>query len=216
LGTILLSVLAGHKRYAHVTTIRSDGVLPGLLGMKRVRSEDAVRRAFLKGEAAEYAQWLRTHLEHSYEELSKEPWILDMDGTVKPSYGEREQAVRGYNPTKHDRPSHVYQTCFIGPSGWCWMRRCKRAIRPLLFTRSPGCGPGWIGGPVNSGRTWCGATSAGARKAMMVECEKRGLRYLFKTRQNHTSATTLSPGCSAATIACQPEADGKGCRANCN
>ena len=164
LGTILLSVLAGHKRYAHVTTIRSDGVLPGLLGMKRVRSEDAVRRAFLKGEAAEYAQWLRTHLEHSYEELSKEPWILDMDGTVKPSYGEREQAVRGYNPTKHGRPSHVYQTCFIGPSGWCWMRRCKRAIRPLLFTRSPGCGPGWIGGPVNSGRTWCGATSAGARK----------------------------------------------------
>lgn len=49
LGTLLLSVLAGHKRYAHVTTIRSDGVLPRLLGMERVRSEDAVRRAFLKG-----------------------------------------------------------------------------------------------------------------------------------------------------------------------
>jgi hypothetical protein len=109
----LLSVLAGHKRYAHVTTIRSDGVLPGLLGMKRVRSEDAVRRAFLKGEAAEYAQWLHTHLEHSYEELLKEPWILDMDGTVKPLYGQQEQAVRVYNPTKHGRPSHVYQTYFI-------------------------------------------------------------------------------------------------------
>ena len=48
LGTILLSVLAGHKRYAHVATIRSDSVTPGLLGMKRVRSADAVRRAFLK------------------------------------------------------------------------------------------------------------------------------------------------------------------------
>ena len=46
LGTLLLSVLAGHKRYAHVTTVRSDSVLPGLLGMGRVRSEDAVRRAF--------------------------------------------------------------------------------------------------------------------------------------------------------------------------
>ena len=45
LGTLLLSVLAGHKRYAHVTTIRSDSVTPGLLGMQRVRSEDAVRRA---------------------------------------------------------------------------------------------------------------------------------------------------------------------------
>jgi hypothetical protein len=48
LGTIFLSVLAGHKRYAHVTTIRSDSVTPQLLGMKRVRSEDAVRRAFCR------------------------------------------------------------------------------------------------------------------------------------------------------------------------
>jgi hypothetical protein len=43
----ILSVLAGHKRYAHVTTIRSDGVLPGLLGMKRVRSEDEPRGRFI-------------------------------------------------------------------------------------------------------------------------------------------------------------------------
>jgi len=35
LGTVLLSVLAGHKRYAHITTIRSDSVNPRLLGMKR-------------------------------------------------------------------------------------------------------------------------------------------------------------------------------------
>jgi hypothetical protein len=107
LGTLLLSVLAGHKRYAHVTTIRRDSVLPALLGMERVRSEDAVRRAFLKGEAAEYARWLHAHLDSSYEELLKEPWILDMDGTVKPLYGHQEQAVRGYNPTKQGRPSHV-------------------------------------------------------------------------------------------------------------
>jgi hypothetical protein len=47
-GTLLLSVLASHKRYAHITTVRSDSVLPQLLGMRRVRSEDAVRRAFNK------------------------------------------------------------------------------------------------------------------------------------------------------------------------
>src|SRR5438270_780403 len=29
LGTVMLSVLAGHKRYAHITTVRSDNVLPG-------------------------------------------------------------------------------------------------------------------------------------------------------------------------------------------
>lgn len=45
LGTILLSVLSGHHRYAHITTIRTDGVNPALLGMSKVCSEDSVRRA---------------------------------------------------------------------------------------------------------------------------------------------------------------------------
>ena len=44
LGTVLLSVLAGHWRYAHITAPRGDGVNPGLLGMSRVASEDSVRR----------------------------------------------------------------------------------------------------------------------------------------------------------------------------
>ena len=166
-----------------MTTIRSDGVLPGLLGMKRVRSEDAVRRAFLKGEAAEYAQWLHTHLERNYEELLKESWILDMDGTVKPLYGQQEQAVRGYNPAKHGRPSHVYQTYFIAairmvldvevqagnqtaslyaqPGLWTWLDRRPREQWPKLVRGDIGWGT----------------------EAMMVECEKRGLRYLFKIRQ---------------------------------
>ena len=33
LGTLLLSVLAGHRRYAHVTALRCDAVNPPLLGM---------------------------------------------------------------------------------------------------------------------------------------------------------------------------------------
>jgi hypothetical protein len=32
LGTLLLSVLAGHRRYAHVTALRCDAVNPPLLG----------------------------------------------------------------------------------------------------------------------------------------------------------------------------------------
>ena len=40
LGTILFSVLSGHRRYAHITRIRGDDVLPGLLGIKTLRSED--------------------------------------------------------------------------------------------------------------------------------------------------------------------------------
>ena len=44
LGTVLLSVLSGHNRYAHITTLRCDAVNPRLLGMTKVASEDAVRR----------------------------------------------------------------------------------------------------------------------------------------------------------------------------
>jgi hypothetical protein len=45
---VLLSVLAGHWRYAHMTTLRCDPVNPPLLGMRKVVSEDAVRRGFDK------------------------------------------------------------------------------------------------------------------------------------------------------------------------
>jgi hypothetical protein len=48
LGTLLLSVLAGHRRYAHVTALRCDAVNPPLLGMSKVVSEDALRRALAK------------------------------------------------------------------------------------------------------------------------------------------------------------------------
>src|SRR5215475_15530974 len=45
LGTWMLSILSGHWRYAHVSTIRADGVNPRLLGKKGVVAEDTVRRA---------------------------------------------------------------------------------------------------------------------------------------------------------------------------
>jgi hypothetical protein len=113
LGTILLSVLAGHWRYAHISAIRGDGVNPGLLGMTKVASEDSVRRA-LKGMDVEQSEaWLKKHLKASYEPLLEEPWALDMDTTVKPLYGHQQDAKRGYNPSKPGRPSHAYHSSFI-------------------------------------------------------------------------------------------------------
>ena len=38
LGTLLLAVLSGYKRYAHITSIRNDAVNPPLLGMRKVLS----------------------------------------------------------------------------------------------------------------------------------------------------------------------------------
>lgn len=48
MGTVLLSVLSGHRRYAHINGVRGDGINPGLLGMSGTVSEDAVRLAMYR------------------------------------------------------------------------------------------------------------------------------------------------------------------------
>ena len=110
LGTWMLSILSGHRRYSHVTAIRCDGVNPGLLGMNKVISEDALRRALTATPEAEGIAWLDRHLEESVAPLLDAPWILDIDTTVKPLYGKQEGAVVSYNPKKPGRPAHSYHT----------------------------------------------------------------------------------------------------------
>ena len=48
LGTWFLSILAGHQRYSHITALRGDGVSPQILGMSKMVSEDALRRALAR------------------------------------------------------------------------------------------------------------------------------------------------------------------------
>jgi hypothetical protein len=62
LGTMVMSFLAGHKRYAHISSIRFDGVNPGLLGMEKVVSEDAVRRALKSIDEEAGLGWLDSQL----------------------------------------------------------------------------------------------------------------------------------------------------------
>src|ERR1700686_3138210 len=95
LGTVLLSVLAGHRRYAHITTLRCDAVNPPLLGMRKVCSEDAVRRGLAKIDEAAGLRWLQTHLDYCVWPLLSEPWVLDIDSTIKPLYGRQEGAAVG-------------------------------------------------------------------------------------------------------------------------
>src|SRR5271166_3399930 len=82
LGTILLSVLSGHTRYSHITTVRTDKVNAPLLGMDKIVSEDSVRRALIKMPALESSEWLMKELKNCYAEILNIPWILDVDTTV--------------------------------------------------------------------------------------------------------------------------------------
>ena len=62
LGTLFLSVLSGHWRYAHIAALRADAVSAAVLGMDTVVSEDTVRRALSAMEEAAGISWLQEHL----------------------------------------------------------------------------------------------------------------------------------------------------------
>ena len=81
--------------------------------MTKVVSEDALRRALLAMPEEEAKAWLEANLQTCVEPLLAEPYIMDMDSTIKPIYGRQEGAVVGYNPTKPGRPSHVHHTYMV-------------------------------------------------------------------------------------------------------
>lgn len=110
LGSLFLSILSGHRRYAHITNLMSEQVNSKLLGMNKVVSDDSARRALHKIDEACGISWLQNHLHACYEPLLQTPWILDVDITVKPLYGHQEGAEIGYNPQKPGRPSQTFHT----------------------------------------------------------------------------------------------------------
>jgi hypothetical protein len=63
-----------------------------------------------------------------WEPLLYEPWVLDIDTTIKTIYGREEGAEAGYNPHKPGRSSHTYHTYWIGCLRLCLdLERCVRA-----------------------------------------------------------------------------------------
>ena len=184
LGTIMLSLLAGHKRYAHITNIRSDQVTPELLGMSKVVSEDAVRRALIAMDKQESDVWLRKHLKKCSDALLTEPWILDIDSTVKPLYGHQEGAVIGYNPQKPGRPSHVYHTYFAANVRMILDTEVQPGNQVSAMHAQPGLWAYLDGVPKKSWPKFIRGDCAWGNQRMMQEAELRKIDYLFKLRQS--------------------------------
>jgi len=65
LGTLMLGLLAGYRRYAHITALRGDAVAAQALGMSKVLSEDALRRALERIDESASAAWMRPALMQS-------------------------------------------------------------------------------------------------------------------------------------------------------
>lgn len=130
LGTWMLSILDGQRRYAHVTGLRGDAVAPQILGMTKIVSDESLRRGLahlaptLKrcpeglqeiraAQLAKSTEWMSAALAKSTREALSTGWILDADTTIKLLYGHQDGAEISYNPTKPGRPSHVIHTYWI-------------------------------------------------------------------------------------------------------
>ena len=75
--------------------------------MRGVRSDDSVRRAMGRLEEGQAEQWLRSHLDRVVRPLLEAEWILDIETTVKPVYGQQDGAVIGCNATQRGRLSQA-------------------------------------------------------------------------------------------------------------
>ena len=53
------------------------------LGMNKVVSEDAPRRALERIDEASSTAWMRPALMHSVREVLNKPWVLDIDASIK-------------------------------------------------------------------------------------------------------------------------------------
>jgi len=182
LGTLMLSILAGSKRYAHIAGVRGDAVAAQALGLNKIVSEDSVRRA-LKAIEPQVAQtWMHQALQASVAHALDRAWILDMDATIKTLYGHQQGAEIGYNPHKPGRPSHALHTYWVGNlrlvldmhlrSGKQHSSAHAKEGLAKLLDELGARGPTLVRGDCGYGN-----------QDIMDVCEKRDRRYLLRLRK---------------------------------
>jgi hypothetical protein len=185
LGTAVLSILCGHWRYAHISAVRGDRLNPPLLGLNHTVSEDVVRRAMKRIEEAEGLRWLSGELRACVEPVLSQPWILDIDVTIKSIYGRQEGASLGHNPHKPGRPSHAYHSYFMANTRLCLgvevLGGKEHAARHAL----PGLWALLDALPRTHWPTMLRGDCGYGNELLLSEAEARGLPCLFKLR--HTA-----------------------------
>jgi hypothetical protein len=182
LGTLMLGILAGAKRYAHIAGVRGDAVAAKALGMQGMVSEDSVRRALKAMEPEASEPWMRGALMSSVHDALERPWVLDLDATIKPLYGHQQGAEIGYNPHKPGRPSHVLHTFWVGnlrlvldavlSSGKRHTSGHAKAAFARLLEELGDKAPALVRGDCGYGN-----------EDTIDVCEQRGLSYLLRLRK---------------------------------
>src|SRR2546423_3373689 len=126
--------------------------------------------------------WLQTHLDYCVSPLLQEPWVLDVDTTIKPLYGTQEGAVVGYTPRKPGRPSHCYHTYMMStlrlvlsvdvqPGDQHNVKHASDGLWSLLDRLGRSRWPALLRGDSQWGN-----------EPVMARAEREGMPYLFRLR----------------------------------
>ena len=202
LGTWMLSILDGHRRYSHVASLRGDAVACQILGMEKIVGDESLRRGLAliapapkakhseqqqsrqQAQVARAEEWMNDALLDSVQYALDTPWILDIDTTIKVLYGHQSGAEVSYNPTKPGRPSHVVHTY--------WMSNMRLVLQAHVQSgkshSSAHTLPGLIDllstlRPEQRPKLVRGDCAFGNEK-MMCELEECEQSYLFKLKQS--------------------------------
>jgi hypothetical protein len=182
MGTILLSVLCGHWRYAHINAVRGDVVNPALLGLKGTVSEDAVRAALKRMDETRSLAWVQGQILQSIAPVLGLAWILDIDTTVKVLYGHQQGAQIGYNPHKPGRPSHVYHSYFVANLRISLGVEVRPGKEHAAAQGLPGLWQMLGGLPRERWPAFARGDCGYGSEKIMLEFEERALPYLLKLR----------------------------------
>lgn len=158
-------------------------MLPRLLGIEKLRSEDSIRRAFAHQDEDQLTLWMDLQTGKTYDALLEQEWVLDLDATVKTLYGKQEEATVGYNPMKPGRPSHVYQVMVLTAAKLV----LNVDVQAGNLTASEYAQPtlwGWLESRDRKNwPTFMRGDIAHGNEKMMQGAEERRLAYLFKIRR---------------------------------
>jgi hypothetical protein len=184
MGTLLLSILCGHWRYAHINAVRGDKLNAEQLGLSHIVSEDAVRAALKRMDEHTSLSWLQQQILQSISPALHLPWILDIDTTIKALYGHQEGATLGYNPKKPGRPSHVYHSYLVANLRISLGVEVRPGKEHSAAMGMPGLWQTLQSLPRSQWPTFARADCAYGNEAIINEFEQRELPYLFKLRHS--------------------------------
>jgi hypothetical protein len=184
LHSFLLGVLVEGKRFCHVRWVMNDPAVATLLGLERVRGEDALPRLGKGLDRESLRQWLHEPQTELYRALP-DRFIGDWDATVHTRYGHQEDAVLGYNPHKRGRKSHHPLVCVAARTRLCLHLAWRPGDTVSATDWQPAMEKLWSHPPIRE-RLWLNRGDVGfGQESILAWHETAGQKrpqYLFKLK----------------------------------